>query len=286
MPITSLSLKSRIANAALALAVSPLAARAQEARPGEGQYAPWQMNFQGAVTPIAETITSLHNWLLVCITLITLFVLGLLIAIMVKFNEKANPKPDKVTHNMAVEIAWTVIPVLILVAMAIPSFRLLKDQEVIPPADATVKVTGNQWNWTVTYPDEAAKFEFTQTMLLEKELKPGQPRLLAVDNEIVLPVNKNIRVQITASDVIHSYSIPAFGIRKDAVPGRLNETWFRATKEGLYYGQCSRLCGKDHAFMPSAIRIVSEAKYAEWLADAKKKYAAVEEPARIAAAKR
>ena len=272
----------RIVATLLILPVAAFGALAQEARPGEGQYAPWQLGMQGAVTPIAADIEWFHNILMWIITLITVFVLGLLIWVMVKFNEKANPKPDRVTHNALVEVLWTVLPVVILVGIAIPSFRLLRDQEFAPPIDMTFKVIGNQWNWGVEYPDDNAKFQFSQYMVQDKDLKPGQPRLLAVDNEIVVPVDKTIRVLVTATDVIHSYSIPAFGIRRDAVPGRLNETWFRATKEGLYYGQCSRLCGKDHAFMPSAVRVVSSAKYAEWLLDAKKKYAAIESPPQVA----
>ena len=278
------SLINRATAGALMLPLAAAAALAQEARPGEGQYAPWQMGMQGAVTPIAADINLFHNWLLWIITIITVFVLGLLVWVMVKFNENANPKPDKVTHNALVEVLWTVIPVVILVGISIPSFRLLRDQEFGPAPDMTFKVIGNQWNWGVEYLDDNAKFQFTQIMVLDKDLKPGQPRLLAVDNEIVVPVDKNVRVLVTASDVIHSYSIPAFGIRRDAVPGRMNETWFRATKEGLYYGQCSRLCGKDHAFMPSAVRVVSQAKYAEWLAEAKKKYAAIEAPSKLAGA--
>jgi cytochrome c oxidase subunit II len=258
--------------------LAPMAAMAD----GLGQPAPWQMGMNGSASEIMEFINSMHTWLFWLITVISVFVLGLLVYCAVKFNEKANPVPSKTTHHVGLEVAWTVIPVLILVAIAIPSFRLLKLQDDIPQTDITIKVTGKQWYWSVEYPKDQGGFTFDAIMLDEKQraaaiakgAKPSDvPRLLAVDNEIVLPVNKSVRVQITAADVMHAFTIPAFGIKRDAVPGRLNETWFRATKEGIYYGQCSELCGTNHAFMPAAVRIVSDAKYAEWLESAKKKYA-------------
>jgi cytochrome c oxidase subunit 2 len=190
----------------------------------------------------------------------------------VKFNAGANPVPSKTTHNTLLEVAWTVIPVVILVAIAIPSFRLLFDQVNIPPADLTVKATGKQWYWTYNYPDHG-NFEFDSLMVPEKDLKAGQPRLLAVDNEMVLPVNKVVRLVTTGADVIHAFGVPSFGIIIDAIPGRLNETWFKPVREGVYYGQCRELCGKDHAFMPIAVRVVSEGDFAAWIAQAKQKYA-------------
>jgi len=228
---------------------------------------PWEYTLQEAATPVMEDIISFHNLLLVLITVITLFVLALLVIVVVKFNAKANPVPSRTTHNTLIEVAWTLIPVLILVAIAVPSFRLLFKQLNLPQADLTVKATGKQWYWSYAYPDNG-KFEFDSLMAADK-----QPRLLGVDNEMVVPVNKVIRVQTTGADVIHAFAVPAFGIKIDAIPGRLNETWFKATKTGMFYGQCSELCGKDHAFMPIAVRVVSDQEFAAWVETAKKKYA-------------
>jgi cytochrome c oxidase subunit II len=262
-----------------AVSMMPFAASAQQSG---GPPVPWQMGLPESASLIMDDIITLNTWLFWLITVISIFVLGLLVYCAVKFNEKANPVPSKTTHNTTIEVVWTVVPVLILIAIVIPSFRLLKLQDDIPKTDITIKVTGKQWYWTVEYAKDAGGITFDAIMLDDKQradamakgAKPGDvPRLLAVDNEIVLPINKAIRVQITAADVLHAFTIPAFGIKRDAVPGRLNETWFRATKEGIYYGQCSELCGTNHAFMPAAVRIVSEAKYAEWLEGAKKKYA-------------
>ena len=249
-----------------AAALVPMAAMA-----GLGQPSPWQISFQQAATPIMEQITWFHDFLLVIITLITVFVLALLLVVIFKFNARANPVPSKTTHNTLIEVVWTVVPVMILVAIAIPSFRLLFNQLTIPAADVTIKATGKQWFWTYDYPDNG--FSFDSLMVPEKDLKPGQPRLLAVDNEVVVPVNKVVRMQVVGADVIHAFAVPSFGIKIDAVPGRLNETWFRATREGVYYGQCSELCGKDHAFMPITVRVVNDKDYAAWLDEAKKKFA-------------
>ena len=228
---------------------------------------PWEITLQEAATPVMENIISFHNLLLVIITLITLFVLALLVIVVVKFNAKANPVPSRTTHHTLIEVAWTLIPVLILVAIAVPSFRLLFQQLDIPKADLTVKVTGKQWYWSYAYPDNG-KFEFDSLMVADK-----QPRLLGVDNEMVVPVNKIVRVQTTGADVIHAFAVPSFGIKIDSIPGRLNETWFKATKVGVYYGQCSELCGKDHAFMPIAVRVVTDQEFASWVETAKKKFA-------------
>jgi cytochrome c oxidase subunit 2 len=243
------------------------------------------MGLQGAATPVMESIISFHDFLLYVISAITIFVLGLLLYIIIKFNAKANPTPSRTTHNTVLEVAWTVLPVLILTIIAVPSFRLLFTQLDIPPADVTVKATGKQWFWSYSYPD-AGGFEFDSLRLQDNELKPGQPRLLAVDNEMVVPVNKNVRVITTGADVIHAFAVPAFGVKIDSIPGRANETWFRAEREGVYYGQCSELCGKDHAFMPIAVRVVSEADYNTWLDQAKKKYASdnSDHPTAVAAA--
>jgi cytochrome c oxidase subunit 2 len=246
---------------------------------------PWEMGLQPAATPVMGDIIWFHNVLLIIITAITVFVLALLLYIIVKFNAKANPTPSRTTHNTLLEVAWTVLPVVILTFIAIPSFRLLFTQLDVPPADVTVKATGKQWFWSYNYPD-AGGFEFDSLLVAEKDLKPGQPRLLAVDNEMVVPVNKNIRVITTGADVIHAFAVPSFGIKVDSIPGRINETWFKAQREGVYYGQCSELCGKDHAFMPIAVRVVSDAAYATWLEEAKKKYASDsgDRPTAVAAA--
>ena len=230
---------------------------------GDGQPVPWQMGFQEAATPIMEQITSFHDFVNIIIGAIALFVLGLLIYVMVRFNAKSNPTPTRTSHNTALEIAWTIIPILILVAIAVPSFRLLFAQYDYPDPHLTITATGSQWYWTYEYPDHG--ITFTSVMVPDHELKPGQPRLLAVDNEVVVPVNKNVIVQVKATDVIHDWAVPSFGVKIDAVPGRLQKTWFRATETGIYYGQCSELCGARHAFMPIAVRVVSEEEFDDWL---------------------
>jgi cytochrome c oxidase subunit 2 len=255
---------------------------------GEGHAVPGQMGLQRGTTPIAHEMHWFHDQLLLpIITVVCLFVLGLLVWVALKFNEKAHPVPSRTTHNSLLEVAWTIIPVLILVVIAIPSFRLLTRQLVLPDADVTMKVTGKQWYWTYEYPqDQGGGFSFDSLLKPEADIKPaeGDIWLLSVDNMAVVPVGKAIRVQVTAADVIHSFVVQSFGARIDAVPGRLNETWFKPEKEGVYYGQCSKLCGKDHAFMPIAFRVVSEQDYATWLADAKKKFALTSTPVAVAAA--
>jgi cytochrome c oxidase subunit 2 len=269
--------------AALAATVTPGLLIGGAAFAGSGQPSPWQMGFQQAATPVMENIIWFHDFLLWLIIAITIFVLALLVIVVVRFNSRANPTPSRTTHNTLLEVMWTLVPVIILVAIAVPSFKLLFLELTIPPADVTVKATGKQWYWSYSYPD--AKFEFDSLMLKENERKPDQPRLLAVDNEMVVPVNKVVRVQVIGADVIHAFAVPSFGIKIDAIPGRLNETWFKATREGVFYGQCSELCGKDHAFMPIAVRVVSEQAYTAWVAEAKKKFARDESaPATVAAA--
>ena len=246
---------------------------AGEALAGTGQPSPWQMGFQQSVTPVMDDVVWFHNFLLYLIVAIAAVVLVLLLIVMVRFNARANPTPSKTTHNTTIEVIWTVVMVLILVAIAVPSIRLLFLQQTIPPADLTVKATGQQWYWNYGYPD--SKFEFDSYMLQDKERKADQPRLLAVDNDLVVPVNKVVRVLVTADPVgvIHAFAVPSFGIKIDAVPGRINETWFKAKAEGVYYGQCSELCGKNHAYMPIAVRVVSDTEFASWLVEAKKKWA-------------
>ncbi len=239
---------------------------------GLGQPSAWQIGLQQSATPVMDDIVWFHDLLLWVIAAIVAFVLALLIIIMVKFNARANPTPSRTTHNTVLEVLWTVLPVIILVFIALPSFRILFFQLNTPPADLTIKATGKQWYWSYAYPDNG-NFEFDSLILTEKERKPDQPRLLSVDNEIVVPVNKVVRVQVTGAEVIHSFAVPSFGVKIDAIPGRLNETWFKVTKEGMYYGQCSELCGKDHAFMPIAVRAVSEQAFSTWVEEAKKKFA-------------
>src|SRR4029079_14194320 len=250
---------------------------------GDGQPSPWQMPFQKANSPIMEQITRFHDYLTIIIILITLFVLGLLVYVMVRFNERRHPQPSKTTHNTALEIAWTVIPILILVAIAIPSFRLLFAQYDFPKADLTITATGNQWYWSYEYPDLGIKLD--SSIAPDADLKPGQPRLLTVDHEMVVPVGKNVIVGLKSNDVIHDWAMPSFGVKLDAVPGRLQQTWFRAEREGMYYGQCSELCGRNHAFMPIAVHVVSEQEFNDWVAKTKAPSAALDSADKVAAAK-
>ena len=232
----------------------------------------WQLGFQKAASESMRDIVKFHdNLLLPIIIAISVFVLFLMLYACVRFRASANPNPSKRTHNVTVEILWTLIPCLILIVMAVPSFKILYKQDTIPKADVTVKAIGYQWYWGYEYPDENIIFD--SYMIEDKDLKENQPRLLAVDNELVVPVNKVIKVLITANDVLHAWALPSFGVKRDAVPGRINETWFKAEKVGTYYGQCSELCGIKHAFMPIEVRVVTEEEYQEWLLDAKLKFA-------------
>jgi cytochrome c oxidase subunit 2 len=269
----------------IAVAAAALLAGASAAFAGLGQPSPWQIGMQEPASPVMQDITDFHDFLLWIITAITVFVLGLLLIVIVRFNARANPTPSRTTHNTPLEVMWTIVPVVILATIAVPSFRLLFLQLEVPKPDLTVKVTGKQWFWSYAYPDNG-NFQFDSLMIADKDLKPGQLRLLAVDNEMVVPVNKVVHVLVTGADVIHSFNVPSFGIRIDAIPGRINETWFKATKEGVFYGQCSELCGKGHAFMPIAVHVVSEADFAAWLVKAKQEFAADQPaaPTTIAAA--
>jgi cytochrome c oxidase subunit II len=253
-----------LAGLATALLAAPAAA-------GSGQPSPGQIGFQEAVTPIAEQIHQLHDYVNVIIFAIVAFVLALMLWVMWRFSEKRNPAPSQTTHNTAVEVLWTVIPVLILIAIAIPSFRLLYAQYTFPPPDLTIKAIGHTWNWTHEFPDQ--KFSVDSVILQDDEreeaIKAGMPaeqmpRNLAVSNEVLVPVDKVVHVLITSTDVIHAWRVPSFGTMADAVPGRITATWFKATKEGIYFGQCSELCGKDHAFMPIAIRVVKDDVFNDW----------------------
>ncbi|MDA7847434.1 cytochrome c oxidase subunit II [Candidatus Pelagibacter sp.] len=232
----------------------------------------WQLGFQNPASDGMRDIVNFHNNILLPIIIaISVFVLFLMIYVCIRFRESKNPNPSKTTHNVAVEVLWTLIPCLILIVMAVPSFKILYKQDTIPKADLTVKAVGYQWYWGYEYPDENIIFE--SYMIKEDELKENQPRLLTVDNEVVVPVNKVVKVLITANDVLHAWALPSFGVKRDAVPGRINETWFKAEKVGTYYGQCSELCGIQHAFMPITVRVVTDEEYAIWLAEAKMKFA-------------
>ena len=266
---------------ALSTAAVALVLGISEAWAAAGRPSPWETGMQEMVTELGQSVSNFHTYLVWLITVVCLFVLALLLVIVARFNERKNPVPSQTTHNTLLEVAWTIVPVLILVAIAIPSFRLLRQQLVPPQADLVVKATGYAWYWGYEYPaDQGGGFKFDSNMITDaKDLKPDQPRLLGADNAMVVPVGKVVRVQVTAADVIHAFAMPSFYIKVDAVPGRLNEVWFKAEKEGVYFGQCSELCGNGHPYMPIEIRVVSEQQYAAWLAEAKQKYASTESPA-------
>jgi cytochrome c oxidase subunit 2 len=232
---------------------------------------PWQVTFQNAVSPVMERIVDLHNQLMYAMTAIVIFVMALLAYVCYKFSAKRNPIPQKFSHNVKLEIIWTIIPVIILMIIAVPTFRTLYYVEKIENAEMTVKVVGYQWYWHYQYPDHG-NFEYDSYMIRDKDLKENQIRLLEVDNRVVIPVNTTVRFLITAGDVIHSFAVPAFGLKTDAVPGRVNETWVKVTKPGVYYGQCSELCGVDHGFMPIAVEVVSREEFDEWTKNAQKKF--------------
>jgi len=257
---------------AIAVTAGTVLASAGAALAALGHPEPWQMDLQDSATPVMEQIASFHFFLLWVIAAISAFVLALLLIIIVRFNARANPVPSRTTHYTPIEVIWTIVPVVILAAVAVPSFRLLFVELDVPKPDITIKATGKQWFWSYSYPDNG-NFEFDSLMVAEKDLKPGQPRLLTVDNEMVVPVNKVVHVLVTGADVIHSFTVPSFGVRIDAIPGRINDTWFKATVTGMFYGQCSELCGKDHSFMPISVRVVNDSEFTAWAAQAKQKFA-------------
>ncbi|MBP2226985.1 cytochrome c oxidase subunit 2 [Azospirillum agricola] len=229
---------------------------------------PWQFGLQEPASPVKHLMDSFHSLLTVIITLIVIFVAALLAYCVVRFNAKANPVPSKTSHHTLLEVAWTVLPVIILIVVAVPSFKLLYVAERVPEADMTIKVTGRQWYWDYEYPDHG-NIAFSSYMIQDADLKPGQRRLLEVDNRVVVPVNSTVRLLVTAGDVIHSWAIPSFGVKKDGVPGRINETWFKAEREGVYYGQCSEICGTNHGYMPIAVEVVSKENFDAWVAKTK-----------------
>jgi cytochrome c oxidase subunit 2 len=256
--------------------VSPLVAMAlslfaSAAMAASGQPSPKEIGFQEAATPIFEEIHAFHYFVNIIIFSITAFVMVLLLYVIFRFNEKRNPVPSKNTHNTTLEVLWTVVPVFILVIIAIPSFKLLYAEYTYPPPDVVLKATGNTWNWSYEFPDIGVRLDAVMLQDNEREelIKAGMPadqvpRNLAVSNEVLVPVNKVVHVLVTSSDVIHAWRVPSFGSMVDAVPGRINATWFKALKEGIYFGQCSELCGKDHAFMPIAVRAVKDSVFNDW----------------------
>jgi cytochrome c oxidase subunit 2 len=262
--------------AAPAALLAALAAPAAEAQIFGGPTS-GEIGFLPANTENADGIFWFHNWILLpAIIAISLLVLALIVYIVWRFNETANPVPSRRTHNGVLEFAWTVAPALILVVIAVPSFRLLSQQLIIPAPDLTLKVTASQWHWNYGYPKSEGGFSFDSLYVEEKDLKPGEPNIITADHEMVVPVGKVIEVDVTSQDVIHSFSVPSFGIKIDAIPGRLNKTWFKAEHEGMFYGQCSNICGIDHAFMPINVRVLSQSDYEAWLAQAKKQFAVLD----------
>lgn len=250
-----------------ALAASPAAADSAVGGP-----TPWGLGLQQAAGIVKERISSLHDFMLVVITLVTLLVIVLLSYVLIRFHASRNPTPSRTSHNTMIEVIWTVIPVLILVAIAVPSFRLLYFTDRARDPDMTVQVTAFQWAWSYEYPDQDG-LTFESYMVQTDQLQPGQPRLLTVDNELVIPAGKTIRVLVTSRDVIHSLFVPSLGIQKYAIPGRTLETWFRVDRPGVYHGQCNQICGVNHAFMPIVVRAVPEAEFTTWVAEAKRRFA-------------
>jgi cytochrome c oxidase subunit II len=264
---------SNAIGAGLAALAAPLVATKAGAQVFGGPK-PGEIGFLPTVTGNGDDIVWLHNWILLPVTVgISLFVLGLIAYIVYHFNENANPVPSRRTHNGLLEITWTVTPALVLVVIAVPSFRLLANQLIIPAPDLTLKVTASQWHWNYGYPKSEGGFSFDSLLVEDKDLKPGQPRLITADHEMVVPIGKVIELDVVSQDVIHSYSVPSFGVKIDAIPGRLNKYWFKAEREGIYYGQCSNICGIDHAFMPINVRVMSQSEYEAWLIEAKKQFA-------------
>jgi cytochrome c oxidase subunit II len=258
-----------LAAAAVALAALPAAGWAEQPRP-------WQLGMQPPATPVKDHIQALHNELLIIISLITIFVLALLLYVIVRYNARRHPAPSQTSHNAVIEILWTVVPVLILVIIAIPSFKLMYFMDRVPKESMTINVTGHQWYWSYAYPDQ--KIAFDSNIVPDKDLKPGEPRLLTADNPLVVPAKTNVRVVVTSTDVIHSWFIPSFGVQEYAVIGRTNESWFNVDKPGTYYGECNQICGVNHSRMPIEIVALSPPDWQKWLVGAKKKFAVAAPP--------
>ena len=263
----------------LAFSISIISKKAISAE-NVGQAVPWGLNLREPFSPFMAESVAFHNGLLWLISIISLFVLALMVIIVLKYNAKSNPKPSQTTHNTFLEVAWTAVPVLILVLMAIPSFKLLYQGDVVPESDVTIKAIGHQWYWSYEYPDHG-NFTYDATMMTDEDFNDEDynyagkdrpfTRLLTTDTRVVVPVGKVIRVQVTSTDVIHAWAVPSLGVKKDSVPGRLNETWFKADREGIFYGQCSELCGQLHGFMPIEVHAVSEEKFLKWIEETKLK---------------
>ena len=270
--LTRLLTTKTTARALLLLALGVIGIAAITAVAGAAEPKPWQLGFQPPATPVKDRLSAFHDELLIIITLITIFVLGLLVYVMWRFNQQRNPVPSRTSHNTVIEMLWTVVPVLILVIIAIPSFKLMYYMDRVPNPEMTIKVTGHQWYWSYEYPDQGG-LTFDSNIIPEDQLKPGQKRLLDVDNPLVVPEDTIIRVLVTGTDVIHSWFVPSFGIQEYAIVGRLNESWMKIEHAGTYYGQCNQICGVNHAFMPIKVEAISKDAFQHWLVDAKKKFA-------------
>jgi len=270
--LTRLLTKKRVARALVVLALAVIVAGTLAAVAQAAQPLPWQMGMQPPATPVKDRLNAFHNELLVIIFLISSFVMALLLYVIVRFNHRAHPIPTRTSHNTVIEMLWTIVPVLILVTIAIPSFKLMYYMDRIPNPDMTIKVTGHQWYWSYEYPDQKG-LAFDSNIIQDADLKPGQLRLLDVNNPLVVPIHTNIRVLVTSTDVIHSWFIPSFGVQEYAIIGRLNESWFNVDREGTYYGECNQICGVNHAFMPIKIVALSKDAFQRWLGTAQKKFA-------------
>jgi cytochrome c oxidase subunit 2 len=270
--LTRLLTTKATVRAPLTLALGVIGIAAIAAVAGAAEPKPWELGFQPPATPVKDRLSAFHDELLIIITLITVFVLGLLVYVMWRFNQQRNPVPSRTSHNTVIEMLWTVVPVLILVIIAIPSFKLMYYMDRVPNPEMTIKVTGHQWYWSYEYPDQGG-LTFDSNIIPDDQLKPGQKRLLDVDNPLVVPADTIIRVQITGTDVIHSWFVPSFGVQEYAIVGRLNESWMKIEHEGTYYGQCNQICGVNHAFMPIKVEAISKDAFQHWLVDAKKKFA-------------
>jgi cytochrome c oxidase subunit 2 len=285
--LTRFATKKATARALLVCALAVIGIVAIVAVAGAAEPKPWQLGFQPPATPVKDRLSAFHDELLVIIALITVFVLGLLLYVIVRFNHQRNPVPTRTSHNTVIEMLWTVVPVLILVIIAIPSFKLMYYMDRVPNPEMTIKVTGHQWYWSYEYPDQGG-LTFDSNVIPDAELKPGQKRLLDVDNPLVVPADTIIRVQITGTDVIHSWFVPSFGVQEYAIIGRLNESWMKIEHAGIYYGQCNQICGVNHAFMPIKVQALSKEAFQTWLVDAKKKFARHDDgssdPVRVAVA--
>jgi cytochrome c oxidase subunit II len=270
--LTRLLTTNATTRALLTLALGVIGSLAAATIAGAAEPKPWQLGFQPPATPVKDRLSAFHDELLIIITLITIFVLGLLVYVMWRFNQQRNPVPTRTSHNTVIEMLWTVVPVLILIIIAIPSFKLMYYMDRVPNPEMTIKVTGHQWYWSYEYPDQGG-LTFDSNMIPEDQLKPGQMRLLDVDNPLVVPADTIIRVLITGTDVIHSWFVPSFGVQEYAIVGRLNESWMKIEHPGTYYGQCNQICGVNHAFMPIKVEALSKDAFQHWLGDAKKKFA-------------